>query len=104
MDRRLELHNVFKGMFGTGKPNVYYQPPKDERINYPCIIYKLDDIPVLHANNAPYALGRRYQVTVIDRDPESPLWKSVAALPTCRLKTPPYAKDNLHHFVFTLFY
>lgn len=104
MERRNELHQVLKSLFGSDKPHVYYQPPKDQQIIYPCIVYKLDDMPAIHANNSPYGIGHRYQITVIDRDPESRLREEVSKLPTCRMRTSPYSKDNLHHYVFTLFY
>lgn len=104
MDRRNELHQILKGLFGANEPHVYYQPPKDQQMTYPCIRYQLDDMPAIHANNYPYAIGHRYQVTVMDRDPESYLREAVAKLPTCRMRTAPYAKDNLHHFVFSLYY
>ena len=104
MDRRSELHQILKGLYINGKPHVYYQPPKDQQIDYPCIIYKLEDMPAIHADNSPYGIGHRYQVTVIDSNPESPLRERVARLPTCRMRTSPYAKDNLHHFVFSLYY
>lgn len=104
MDRRAELHQILKSLYINGTPHVYYQPPKDARIDYPCIIYKLDDMPALHADNNPYKFGHKYQVSVIDRDPESPLRERIASLPTCRMKTSPYVSDNLHHFVFSLYY
>lgn len=104
MDRRLELHQILKSLYINGEPHVYYQAPEDNRMIYPCIIYKLDDMPAIHADNNPYLWGHKYQVTVIDRNPESPLRERVQALPTARMKTSPYVKDNLHHFVFSLYY
>jgi len=104
MDRRNELHQLLKSLYINGTPHVYYQPPKDQQIIYPCIVYKLDDMPALHANNYPYAVGHRYQVTVMDKNPESPLRERVAQLPTARMKTSPYSSDGLHHFVFSIYY
>ena len=104
MDRRNELQQILKKLYIKGEPHVYYQAPKDEQVIYPCIVFKLDDMPAIHANNNPYAIGHRYQVTVIDRNPESPLRERVAKLPTARMRTAPYAHDGLHHFVFTLYY
>ena len=104
MGQRSELHLLLKSLYINGDPHVYYQPPKDQEIKYPCIIYKLDDMPAIHADNNPYLWGHRYQVTVIDRNPESPLRERVVALPTARMQTSPYVKDNLHHFVFSIYY
>lgn len=104
MERRSELHQILKNLYINGTPHVYYQPPKDQQITYPCIIYKLDDMPSIHASNNPYAIGHKYQITVIDSNPESPLRERVAMLPTAKMRTSPYTKDNLHHFVFSLYY
>ena len=104
MDRRNELHQLLKSLYINGTPHVYYQPPKDQMLVYPCIIYKLDDMPPIHADNNPYHIGHRYQVTVIDRNPESPLKERVASIPTARMRSSPYAKDNLHHFIFSIHY
>lgn len=104
MGRRQELQAVLESLYISGTPHVYYQPPKDARMVYPCIVYKLYDIPSIHANNRPYGIGHKYQVTVIDSNPESPLVERVAALPTCSMDVPPYVVDNLYHFVFSLYY
>lgn len=103
MDRRPELHQIFKSLFTNGQPHVYYQPPKDQSIVYDCIIYKLDDMPAVHANNFPYAWSHKYEVSIISRDPECPLRERVQELPTARMKTS-FVKDNLHHFIFSLYY
>lgn len=102
MDQRLDLHNKLKNCFTTGTPYVYFQPPKNQQMNYPCIVYKLDDMPSFHANNLPYMWNHRYELTVIDRNPESPLRESVQALSTAKMKTS-FVKDNLHHFVFSIY-
>ena len=104
MGQRNDLHQCLKSLYIRGKPHVYFQPPKDQQIEYPCIIYKLDDMPSRHADNRPYQWSHRYQVMVIDRNPESPLRERVQAMPTARMKTAPYERDNLHHFVFSLYY
>lgn len=101
MKRRLELHNLLCDILGS--KNVYFQPPESIRLNYPAIVYSLDDIDSIHANNSVYLTNRRYSVTVIDRDPDSLLVGKVAALPTCSFNRH-YTKDNLNHDVFTLYF
>ena len=79
MDRRPLLHNLLKALFDT-TPNVYFQPPSGTMLKYPCIVYKLQDITDRRADNLRYIEHRSYEVTVIDRDPNSELRERVLKL------------------------
>lgn len=98
MDRRLALDKIFRGI----APNVYFQPPENLKLAYPCIVYELEQIETFHANNVPYADYDRYSVTVIDRDPESSITRQIVTLPMCRHERH-FVNDNLHHDVFTIY-
>lgn len=91
-----ELHKIFK--------NVYYQPPETRKMIYPCCRYVLDADWSLKADDKRYLRMKRYQVTIIDKNPDS-------ELPDEFLNTFQYCSfdrmftsDNLNHWVFTLFY
>jgi hypothetical protein len=101
MAPRQELQDLLKEILGTD--NVYFQPPTNVVLSYPCIIYKRDLSRTQFADNAPYQRHIRYQVTVIDRDPDSGIPEKVAALPMC-LFDRFYTADNLNHDVFNLFF
>ncbi len=98
MDRRLALDEVLRRI----APNVYFQPPENLKLVYPCIVYELEQIIALYANNLPYTDRARYSVIVIDRDPESSITSQIAALPMCRHERH-FVNDNLHHDVFTIY-
>lgn len=98
---RAELHDILKGLLGSD--HVYFQPPPSVALTYPCIIYKRDMAQTEYADNAPYTYTQRYQVTVIDRDPDSDIPSKVAALPMS-LFIRFYTADNLNHDVFNLFF
>jgi len=52
--------------------NVYFQPTSDIRLQYPCIIYNVDEIEVLRADDGvAYKVDRSYNLTIIDEDPDS---------------------------------
>lgn len=70
---------------------------------YPCIKYQLDTGKTQFAGNIVYLFRKRYQVTVIDKNPDSKIPDAVAALPTCTLNRF-FVADNLNHFVFTLYF
>lgn len=105
--RRILLHDILCGILSC--PNqgtecrAYFQPPATVTMKYPAIVYALDDIENVFANGGVYLSGRKYSVTVIDRDPDSSLIGKVSALPTCRFNRS-YPKDNLNHYVFELFF
>lgn len=82
--------------------HVYYQPPASVKLSYPCVVYRLEDMPAIFANNNPYILHHVYQLTVIDRDPESELREIIAELPTCAFQRA-FVADNLHHFIFRIY-
>ncbi|MCM1216871.1 MAG: hypothetical protein NC548_20425 [Lachnospiraceae bacterium] len=100
-DRRLLFHEVLCDVLGSR--NVYFQPPASVKMNYPAIVYSRDRIDNKHANNGVYLSQRRYSVTVIDKDPDSPIVGKVASLPTSNHNRH-YEKDNLNHDVYTIFF
>ncbi len=107
MGQRVDLHHLLRDtyeetMFESSEGRVYFQPPASKKLEYPCIIYKLTDIPSIHANNLPYKVDHCYELTVIDRDPTSPLREAVVRLPKCRF-TRSFTSDNLHHYVFHIY-
>ena len=96
---RLLLHNILK----TFVDNVYFQPPENIQLVYPCIIYKRDSATTSFADNSPYRYKKRYQIMVIDEDPDSPIPDKIAELPMCTFERF-YTADYLNHDVFNLYF
>lgn len=101
MGTRIELHHMLEQVLGS--PNVYFQPPEDFKMAYPCIRYKFSDGNTIFADNAPYRFKRRYQITVIDANPDSEIPDKVAMLPMCIMDRAYQSKD-LNHYVFNIYY
>lgn len=99
MAPRLELHSLLK----TFCPNVYFQPPANVQMQYPCIVYQRDISSVKFADNVPYDRVLRYQVTVIDKNPDSDIPDKVASLSRSLLNRF-FVADNLNHDVYTLYF
>lgn len=99
MGQRLELQTLLEGF----ADNVYFQPPANISLVYPCIIYHRDYAQATFADNAMYHNTKRYMVTVIDRNPDSAIPDKVAALPMCIFNRF-FTADNLNHDVFNLFF
>ena len=96
---RLMLHQLFE----TFVENVYFQPPTNVKLVYPCIIYKRDFADTKFADDKPYNHVKRYMVTVIDQDPDSEIPDKVASLPMT-LFNRFYTADNLNHDVYSVFF
>lgn len=101
MASRLNLQLLLEKILES--KNVYFQPPESVKMEYPAIVYALEDIENAHADNEVYSSHKKYSVIVIDYDPDSPFVDMVAALPTCRFNRH-YASDNLYHWVFLLYF
>lgn len=101
MAPRLELQALLITLLGSS--NVYFQPPPNVKMKYPCIVYKKDDVDTEYANNFPYTHKTRYQVTVIDTNPDNIIHEKVAALATASYDRF-YTADNLNHDVYNLFF
>lgn len=98
---RLELQTLLEGVLGS--QNVYFQPPSNLSMQYPCIVYAHDNAKTEFAGNHPYSRTKRYQVTVIDRNPDTLIPDDVAQLPLSNLNRV-FTADNLHHYVFNLYF
>jgi len=101
MAPRLELQTLLEDILGTR--NVYFQPPANVQMQYPCIVYKRDTARTMFAGNTPYRYTKRYQVIHISQDPDSVIPDQIAALPMCIFDRH-YATNNLNHDVFSLFF
>lgn len=100
--KRRELDGTLRSILGSS--NVYFQPPENMKMKYPCIVYNLVNARLDHADNRVYMRNRRYEVTFISDDPVSPI-------PDALIDTLQYigydrrfVSDNMYHDVFTVYY
>lgn len=98
---REELNDILQRILGSTQ--VYFQPPPTVRMQYPCIVYERIYAETKFANDRPYLYHKRYQVTVIDRDPDSEIPDRVAHLPMTSFNRH-FTADQLHHDVFNVFF
>lgn len=101
MAPRRELQAVLVDILGS--ENVYFQPPPNVRLAYPCIVYKRDNAVTEYADNGTYRHKKRYEVVVISRDPDDETPDKVVNLPLCRFDRF-FTTDGLNHDVFNLYF
>lgn len=101
MASQLELQTRLEGILRSR--NCYFQPPASIQMKYPAIVYTLSRIDKLHANDDMYKSLTAYQVTLIDKDPNTEFLVPILKLQYCSFDRF-YTSDNLNHWVFTLYY
>lgn len=104
MDKRLELDALLRKVMKdvSGVENVYFQPPENLLLKYPAFVYSRSDIRNRPADDMVYSQFTFYDLTVIDKNPDSLLVYAVASLPRCKFGRH-YKSDNLNHDTFTIF-
>lgn len=101
MANRLDLQTLLEDLLGSR--NVYFQPPESKKIDYPAIVYGLDDIENVHADDGVYLSYKKYWVNVIDKNPDSEFIDKVAKLQTCQFDRH-YTSENLNNWRFSLYF
>lgn len=94
-----ELQTVLAELEGVEA--AYFQPPT--KMQFPCIKFERDDSFVSHADNVMYWFLKRYQVTVIDRRPDSAIPDLVEALPHTAFDRFDVT-DGLNHWTYNLYF
>lgn len=101
-DRRMELGRKLRQILGNN--NVYFQPPNNSKIEYPCIIYSKEKPSQVRADNKVYLMNQKYEILTIDWDPDSAIAEDVLnAFDSCTINRN-FVKDNLHQTSLTLYY
>lgn len=115
MDRRLEFQGLLEHIMQTAYPanfpdlqssskyHVYFQADQNTKLAYPAIMYEWSREDTKRANNDSYSRTRGYQVTVIDRNPDSPIPALIADIRMTRFSA--FNRVNgLHHTVYTTYF
>lgn len=99
---RLDFQAVLQGLMPDGG-NVYFQPPENIKMTYPCIVYQRNYALDQFADNEHYSHKKRYQVTIIDPDSDSDIPDKVAFLRYATFLRF-YIVDNLNHDVYNVYF
>lgn len=101
MNRREEFQEKLSSIPGVRK--AYYNAPTNIRMEYPCIRYSIASKKVKFACNGRFVIRDRYTLTLIDRNPESPILQALEEIPYYSFDRM-YSADGLYHFVCTIYY
>lgn len=95
------LGDIFEEMLGS--QNVYFQPPSNNKIQYPCVMFELGYIDIGFADNKPYIRTKRWTVTLIDKNPRSPYVDRITELEGVSFDRH-YNANAMNHWVFNLYF
>lgn len=101
MGTREELHGILCDILGSS--HVYYQPPENLKIEYPCIVYSMNGRYAVHADNGKYHRMKEYGVTYISRTPDDVVVDRLDDLRLSALNNV-YTSDNLYHYFYTIYH
>lgn len=99
---RTSLQSILDGIMGVDD-RVYFQPPPDVDLKYPCIVYERDTASSDPADNIPYSWTQGYQVTYIDHNPDGAVIAELAALPMSSYNRH-FVTSGLNHDVFVIYH
>ncbi len=99
MTSRETLHLLLCNILGS--KNVYFQPPENLKINYPCIIYSRSGIGHRFAGDNDYLTSNEYTITFICKEPDNIIVDQIAKLKYCRFSRF-FASERLNHYIFTI--
>lgn len=106
MNSRLELHDSLCEIINIVEPDgdrhTYFQPPASIKMKYPAIVYQLKTIYNVSADDITYRYWPGYELTLIDKKPDSKYVTEILKLPYCKFDRF-YVADNLNHWTFTLY-
>lgn len=102
MKSQQEVHSILVDLVGPDV-KVYHAVPSNMTIQYPCVLYVMDDLFVNSADNKPYMRNKRYLVTAIEKDPTIPIGNALSNLPLATFSRH-YRADNLSHTAYSIYF
>lgn len=93
---------IYKLKHVVGVPNVYYEPPENFKMKYPCVRFQRKRFETSPADNRNYIINESVEAVLIYRTPDSPLPRRMLEIPQCAHDRH-YTADNLSHDVYTIY-
>lgn len=100
MADRLALHAELL----TFLPNVYFQPPSNISMVYPCIVYNKTGKNRHFGNDVIYLSQQGYDIMLIEHNPDSTIADDIEKYFQHCVINQYYTVDNLNHTTLSLYY
>jgi hypothetical protein len=96
-----ELQEILSDLEGVTE--AYFQAPGNIVLVPPYIVYEFSDELVRHADDIVYTHMNQYSVTIVTRDPDSPIPGMVRDLPFASFDRS-FKAGQLYHTVYNLYF
>lgn len=100
MQKRKKLQKILEDILES--KNVYFQPPENLKIKYPCFIYNANRRNDLFADNKRYIKGESYEVTFISHDLDT-IYEDRLMDKDYVFFSRFFVSDNLYHTVYIVY-
>lgn len=98
-----ELQEILQEIMGPNN-KVYFQPPENLKLTYPCIVYERTNALTNYADNNPYLITKRYTITLITKSADNDQYlDKLLELPMCTFDRE-FKSDGLVHDVFNIYF
>jgi hypothetical protein len=87
-----------------GSKNVYYQPPENFKLSYPCIVYESNKKDINYANDRVYTRTNSYTLTLIYKTADYELVDKILDEFVLIRHDRTFKSDNLYHDVYNLYW
>lgn len=87
-----------------GVDNVYFEPPQNIKMFYPCVVFKRGVMSSRHAGNKTYKIDDAWDLTYIRFDPDDEIPHQMLEWFQMIRHTRTFVADGLHHDQFKLYY
>ena len=95
------MNNIYTLLTEIVGENVYFNPPPNLTIKYPCVVYSINDILNKNASDKVYKQNIKYDCTLISKNVDDPLLKELSKINTFKYSRH-YVADGLHHYAFVI--
>lgn len=98
-----ELTPQQQAMVSEAASRVYFQPPENFKMKFPCIVYRISTPYDGKADNIHYTKMRGYEITHINANPDNEIHELIADFPYCEFLRF-FASANMNHYVYNLYF
>lgn len=110
MDLQQKTDYIQAKLKSLGERNVYFEPPADYRMLYPCSVFRRGTISTRNADNNIYKMNDAYDITHISRTPDDEMVHRILVgdeehpQPFKMIRhVRHFVSDGLHHDTFKLY-
>ena len=98
-----QLQEILQEIMGPNH-RVYFQPPENIKLSYPCIVFERSNALSQFADDIPYKTTKRYAVTLMSKTADNDQYlDKLLDLPMCTFDRE-FKTEGIVHSVFNIYF